>query len=121
MSAMTTILDEICEIGELKGAAVVTNDGIIVASALADEFPEDVVAALSSFLISTTVRALEEAELESTFRRFVLTATHGKLVFLNLGEAFLVLMANQFADLSPSLDAVNAAAERLRSICRIDG
>lgn len=118
MNDMAAILDELNATQGLKGSAVVTNDGIMVQSALTERFSEDVIAGLTSFLISTTRRSLAEGGL-GTFRRFVMSCTHGKVVLCDLGDACLVTLADQFASIEACLPAIEAATERLRRAIRI--
>lgn len=116
---ISDILASLNKINGVGGSAVLTNDGIVVQSQLGQGFLEDVVAGLSSFLISTTRRSLQEAGL-GQFNRFVLNATHGKVVLVDIGEAFLVVLTNQFASLKHCVGAVQEAAAELRRAAKID-
>jgi len=116
---MDEILAELnSEVG-VKGSAVMTQDGMLVKGALAPTVREEVLSALSSFLISTTRRALQECGIE-TFERFIITSTHGKLVLVDLGESFLVVMADQFINIDLTLIGIMSAAQRLRRVSRIN-
>ena len=67
---MDEILKELNgEVG-VKGSAVVTKDGMMVKADLAPSVREDVLSALSSFLISTTGRALKDCGLDF-FEQFI--------------------------------------------------
>ena len=118
MNAITEIIEDLSKITGVKGCAVVTSDGIMVASELAERFPEDVVAGLTSFLISTTRRSLAEGGL-GRFRRFVMNCTHGKVVLCDAGDACLVALTDQFARIEDCLPAIEAASERLRDVVKI--
>jgi predicted regulator of Ras-like GTPase activity (Roadblock/LC7/MglB family) len=118
MTAIQDVLEELNRIGGVRGSALVTADGIMVASALRDKSADDVVAGLASFLIATTRRTLEESQL-GRFSRFVLTATHGKLVLLDLGDSFLVVLTDQFARLDQCLQEVQEAARQIRRLAQI--
>ena len=113
------ILAKLDRVRGVKGTGLLTDDGIMVASTLGEDFLEDVVAGLSSFLISTTRRSLREAELGGMFTRFVLNSTHGKVVMLDVGESFLVVITNQFADLGACLVEIQQAGTALRRAARI--
>lgn len=113
------ILSALNKVNGVVGSAVLTNDGIVVASQLGQGFLDDVVAGLSSFLISTTRRSLQEAGM-GQFDRFVLNATHGKVVLVDIGEAFLIVLTNQFASLKHCVGAIQEAASDLRRVSKID-
>ena len=119
MSQIPKILGKLDQVSGVKGTALLTNDGMMVASTLGEEFLDDVVAGLSSFLISTTKRSLRDAELGDRFSRFVLNSTHGKVVLLDVGEAFLVVITNQFTNLQACLTEVQEAAAKLRKVAKI--
>ncbi|MEM7201619.1 MAG: roadblock/LC7 domain-containing protein [Planctomycetota bacterium] len=119
MSQINTVLGKLDKLEGVKGTALLTTDGMMVASTLGEEFLDDVVAGLSSFLISTTRRSLADASLSDRFDRFVLNSTHGKVIIIDLGESFLVVITNQFSDLRPCLEGVQRAAADLRRIAKI--
>ncbi len=119
MSQIHEIVAGLREVSGVKGTAMLTTDGIMVASELGDEFTDDVVAGLTSFLISTTRRSLEDAGM-GTFNRFILNSTHGKVILVDVGDAVLVVMTNQFANLDGCLLKVQEAAAELRRVARIE-
>lgn len=118
MTSIQDVLGEMNRITGVRGSALVTADGIMIASALLDKGTDDVVAGLASFLISTTRRALGDSQL-GKFSRFVLTSTHGKLVLLDLGESFLVVLTDQFARLDQCLLEIQEAARQIRRLAQI--
>ena len=113
------ILTSIGEVRGVVGSAVLTNDGMVVASQLGPGVLDDVVAGMSSFLIATTRRALQEAGMEQ-FNHFVLNATHGKVVLVDIGEAYLIVLTNQFASIADGMPVIERAAEDLREAARIE-
>ena len=119
MSEIREILAELVTVEGVRGAAVLTTDGIVVASELGDDFSDDVVVGLSSFLVATTARSLREAGM-GTFHRFTLNATHGTVVLCDFGEAFVVAMTDQFADLQKCSIRVQETAAALRRVVRIE-
>jgi len=112
------ILEKLNQAPGVKGSAVVTADGIMVKSALADSSTEEVVSGLISFLLSTTRRSLEEGGLGS-LRRFAMHCTHGKIVLCDLGESCLVAVTDQFTNLEECLAAVDTAAKQVAVAARI--
>ena len=120
MSQIPKILGRLEGVEGTKGAALLTTDGIMVASTLGEEFIDDVVAGLSSFLISTTRRSLADTGLDGGFSRFTLHSTHGNVVLVDLGEAYLVVITNQFAGLDTCLTEIEETAAALRRVAKID-
>jgi predicted regulator of Ras-like GTPase activity (Roadblock/LC7/MglB family) len=123
MSGMSleSLLGEVAEVDGVRGCALTTSDGMAVRSDLRGRFREDVVSGLASFLVSTTRRAFEEAGQEGIVDRFVVHATHGKLVLKKVHDAFLVVITDQFARLEPLLEAVDEIAARMGAASRMDG
>ncbi len=118
MNSIQEILDSLKQAPGVKGAALVTGDGIVVASALGLELNSDVVAGLTSFLVTTTRRSLQEGGF-GAFRRFMIQATNGKLLLLDLGESFLIVQTDQFARLDDCRDEVDQAAAAVAALSKV--
>lgn len=102
----------------VRGAAVLTNDGLMAASSLDDALGVDVVAGLSSYLLMTANKSLGEGNMGSC-SQLTVHATHGKAVFLDLTESFLVVLFDQFADIAGAQKQVQDAASRIRRASRL--
>ena len=59
-SEIHNVLAGLDRVRGVKGTGLLTSDGIMVASTLGEDFLDDVVAGLSSFLVSTTRRSLRD-------------------------------------------------------------
>jgi len=101
-----------------KGSLIVTNDGMVVAGVMQEEMRQEIVGALTSFLISATDRCLRQGKI-GTLGRMVMTATHGKVVIQALQDYFLVVIVDQFSDMETTVEAVAAAGQDLRALTRI--
>jgi len=119
MSSMEQVVIELAKASGVRGCAVVTEDGMMVASALQGRFEPDVVAGLASFVIATTRRAMAH-DREDRLDRFVVHATHGKLVLSDIGHAFLIVITDQFVHLDLVLRIVDDATARLKVLARMD-
>jgi predicted regulator of Ras-like GTPase activity (Roadblock/LC7/MglB family) len=108
------------DVDGVRGCALSTNDGIIVRSELNGRFRDDVVSGLASFLLSTTRRAFDEAGEASGVDRFVVHATHGKMVIKRVEDAFLIVITDQFARLDSLLRTVDAVAAQMCAASRLD-
>lgn len=117
--SMETLLAELAEAAGVRGCALSTADGMIVRSELRGRFREDVVSGLASFLVSTTRRAFEEGGEDDCVERFVVHATHGKLVIRRVNEAYLVVITDQFVRLEPLLEIVDDIAARMGDASRM--
>ena len=101
------------EVG-VKGSMVVTSDGIVVASELHGGLREEAVAAMASSIIRQIAASLEDLEL-GKFVRFILTSEYGKMVFVDAGVAYLVVLADMTINLDITLLEIYGAAHRIRS------
>jgi predicted regulator of Ras-like GTPase activity (Roadblock/LC7/MglB family) len=118
---MSKIHDAIAELHRLPGvkaSALVTNDGLVAAESLDQRFPSDVVAGLTSYLLMTTNRCLEEGKLGKA-SQIVVQASNGKAILTTLDDACLVVLLDQFADATQAKKDVQEAAQRIRRLSRI--
>lgn len=118
MNAIEELLNELREVSGVNGAAVVTSDGIMVASALKGRFGDDLVAGLASFLITTTRRAMG-SQGDRGFTRFTMHATHGKVILIDIQAAFLIVITDQFVDMEPLLADIDEIGLRLTRAAKI--
>jgi predicted regulator of Ras-like GTPase activity (Roadblock/LC7/MglB family) len=102
----------------VRGTAVVTNDGLVAASSLATGLDGDVISGLSSYLMMATNRSLDQGGYSSC-SRLSINATHGKAVFVQLDESYLVVLFDQFAEISQADVDVSEAVERIRRASRM--
>lgn len=118
---MSKIHDAVVELHGLpgvKGAAVITHDGLVVASSLDEGFTDDVIGGLTSYLLMTTQRSLREGGVGRA-SQYLLTATHGKTIIVDIDESSLVVLLDQFAELGTTRREVQEAAQRIRRASRI--
>lgn len=118
MSAIHELLSDVRRLQGVLGAAVVTPDGMTAAADLDGRFDEDTIAALVSFLASTSNRALAEMS-SAGFSRFMMHTTHGKVIVDDTEASHLVVITDQFTDTSSILHELDDATRRLRRIARI--
>jgi len=118
MATIQDILIDLSQTPGVKGCAVTTADGIMVSSCLNDTEQDDLVAGLTSFLTSTLRRVLQEGGMPP-FSRFTMHCTHGKVLLIEIGEALLVVLADQFGGLESCLPDIQEASHQLRRQARI--
>lgn len=112
------VLTDLRRTAGVKGAAVLTHDGLLAAEDLEERFHSDVVVGLSSYLMMTTSRALREGGLGAC-SHIVLHATHGKAIFATLEESYLVVLVDQFADMGAVRREFQEATQRIRRSSRL--
>jgi predicted regulator of Ras-like GTPase activity (Roadblock/LC7/MglB family) len=118
MSKIHEAVGDLRRVSGVKGAAVVTTDGLIAASALEAGLGTDVVAGLASYLMMTTNKSLGEGSLGGC-ARLSLHATHGKAILVDLTDSYLVVLFDQFADPSSARKEIDEAAVRIRLASRL--
>lgn len=118
MNKIHEVVTELHQTPGVKGAAVVTMDGLIAASALDASIVADVIAGMTSHLMMTANKSLGEGGLGGC-GRLTLTATHGKVVFVDLTESCLVVLFDQFTDPASVSKDIDAAAARIRRSARL--
>ncbi len=102
----------------VRGAAVVTSDGLVAASALATGLDADVIAGLASYMMMATARSLREGGY-GPCTRLMLNATHGKAVLVELEDSYLVVLFDQFAEVEQADVEVDDAVERIQQATRL--
>lgn len=118
MSKIHDAVHELRRAPGVKGAAVLTTDGLVAAASLAEGIAIDVLAGLTSYLLMTTNRCLAEGSLGSC-TQVTVHATHGKAVCVDLGDSHLVVLFDQFADVADALPEVQDASLRIRRASRL--
>ncbi|MEM7165706.1 MAG: roadblock/LC7 domain-containing protein [Planctomycetota bacterium] len=114
---MKDLLQPLNKIPGVIGSMVITQDGIMVADATGPELREDAVAALSSALTMTLKRSLETLGSTGGSDEMVLNAEKGKLLFLDLGQAYLVVITRPNLRLETGMVEVRGIANKLRERC----
>jgi predicted regulator of Ras-like GTPase activity (Roadblock/LC7/MglB family) len=118
---MSKIHDAVAELRRapgVKGAAVLTLDGLVAAASLDDAVGSEALAGLSSYLLMSTNKCLTEGGMGAC-GRLTLTATHGKAVFVDMTDSYLVVMFDQFTDVAMARKEIDDAAVRIRRASRL--
>ena len=114
---MKAILQELNTVVGIKGSMAVAPDGMIVASELSG-IEDETAAAMASRMILTTKRSLDKLNF-GDISQLVLTSTHGKIVLVAAGNAFLLAMVDINTSLEHTLIEILSAARKIRNIGRI--
>ena len=106
---MRQILKELNEAAEVHGSMVITPDGIMVAAVLGEQFEEDSMAAFAASLLVSIKRGLAKLRAASGLQSCTLTGTSGKVVFYDMENSYLVLVAAADTSLDSKIDAIEHA------------
>ncbi len=118
---MSKIHDAVAELRQakgVKGVAVLTLDGLVAAASLDEAMASEALAGLASYLLMSTNKCLAEGNMGGC-GRMTLHATHGKAVFVDLTDSYLVVMFDQFTDVATTRKEIDEAAMRIRRASRM--
>lgn len=103
----------------VKGSMVVGDDGLIVMAELKEELDKDTVAAMASNTIRSTKKALDLLG-HKRFDRFILISAHGRVVFVDIAPAFLLVITDKNINIDQTLLEIDGAAHRIRKSWKMD-
>ncbi len=115
---MKEVLRALNTVAGIKGSMVVTLDGIVAAAELGKGLNEETVAAISSRFLMATQEHANTLGLKD-FSRLILEGTHGKIVLVPAGKAFLVVIADMRMDMDASFIEIVSAARRIEGFVKI--
>lgn len=103
----------------VRGALVMTTDGMVAAGELCDGLDSESIAALASSLLGHALGVAGRLELGAA-RRVTLTAAFGRLVFVPFDELILVVVTEPSLDLDRTLLEIAGPARRIRELTKLD-
>jgi predicted regulator of Ras-like GTPase activity (Roadblock/LC7/MglB family) len=102
------------EIG-VKGSLILTKDGVIVASEIPPPLQGELVAAIASNAIQRLIASLRGLGGQS-FARYLFNASYGKMIFIETGDAYLVVVLDKTINVDFTLLAVQSAARKIKNL-----
>lgn len=102
------------EVG-VKGSILLTDDGLVMAAEVAGTLDQDTVAANASSTLMAVKRALKNVTIDG-FSRFICNARFGKMVFVETGEMYLVVVLDKSINLDYTMLSVASAAKRIKAL-----
>ena len=109
---MQEILSELNREAGVVGSMVVTPDGMVVAAELGPSLDEDTVAALAAYMLGGVKNAMAMTG-EQTATQFEVTSDFGRMVFLDVGPAYLVVVTHQNVNVDQTMIAIRSAAYKI--------
>ncbi len=115
-SALEAALQELGRLSDVKAAAVVRRDGLVVVHTLPASIDPKLVAAMLAAIVGASEMATEALE-QGRFQRAIIESDEGKLLSTGAGEeALLVSLVYSDANLGLVLMAMEKAAQRVDEI-----
>lgn len=96
---ITLELDKINKQQGVLGSLILTPDGMVVKSDLDSKFDDEIISAMGSSLTTTIPKTLSRIFDESFFS-YTFSASKGKILFINMDTAFLLILISSEATLS---------------------
>jgi len=115
---MHEVLEQLNTTPGVRGSLVATPDGMVVASRLGGALDPETAAALTSTLLAGAHEVAKRCG-GSEMSRFVLVSTRGKVIMLDLGNSYLVVVTERHVDLNQGLIEIESAAKALRKLGRL--
>ncbi|HEX9339961.1 MAG TPA: roadblock/LC7 domain-containing protein [Thermoplasmata archaeon] len=114
-------IDELSHLTDIKSAAVVRRDGLVVTHTLPDGVDPKMVAAMTAAIVGTSEMATVQLS-QGRFVRAIVESEEGKLLSVGAGEeALLVALVYDDANLGLVLMAMERAAKQVDEILRSPG
>ncbi len=115
------ILENLSNMSDIKAAAVVRRDGLIVTHTLPDGVDPKIVAAMTAAIVGTSEMATIQLA-QGRFERTIIESDDGKLLSMGAGEeALLVALVYQDANLGLVLMAMEQTAKVIEESLRAGG
>ena len=102
------------EVG-VKGSMIVTRDGMVVAAEIAPPLISDQVGAIASDSIRRINQSLRDLR-SNEFTKFLFNSTYGRMIFIETGDAYLVVVLDKHINVDFTMLAVASAARKIRNL-----
>ncbi len=110
---LTQILQKLTSTGDIEGAAVITRDGLVIASELSEGIDADTFAAMSATMTGAAETAVQELK-KSSPDRVIVESPKTKLITTGAGEkAILVILAEPKLNLGLALLELGRASGKI--------
>ena len=113
---LETILSGLKKTGGIQGSAVISRDGLIVASDLSENVDADTVAAMSAAMQGAAETAVQELN-QGELNQIIIDSGKGKMISIGAGEnAILVVLGDVKVNLGLVLLALGKAKSKIADI-----
>ncbi len=109
-------IDDLSHLSDIKAAAVVRRDGLVITHTLPDGVDPKIVAAMTAAIVGTSEMATVQLA-QGRFERAIVESDEGKLLSVGAGEeALLVALVYKDANLGLVLMGMEKAARQIDAI-----
>ena len=112
---MRQILKDLNDESEIAGSMVITPDGIMVAAVLGKDLEEDAMAAFAASLLVALKRGLTKLRAAGGLSSCTLGGTEGKLVFFDMENSYLLLVAEPSTNMEARSEAIDQAIQKIKN------
>jgi hypothetical protein len=113
---LTEILQKLKKIGDILGSAVVSRDGLVVASDLSRDVDEDTFAAMSAAMQGAAETAVSELS-QGELKQILVDAVKGRMLAIGAGKlAILVVLAKPSINLGLALLELKRASAKISAV-----
>ncbi|MBD3249308.1 hypothetical protein GF336_04650 [Candidatus Woesearchaeota archaeon] len=115
-SKLKNILEDLDNIGDIKGSIVISVDGLVISSNIKEGIDTDTLAAMSAAMQGAAETAVSELK-QGGLKQVVIESEKGKMVSISAGEdAILIILANKTINLGLALLELSKAAGSISKI-----
>jgi len=107
------ILAELNKVKGIMGSMVVAADGMVIASDVAVQTPDEVLGAMAASIATTITKSLERMN-HGKLHQAMLDATEGKIFISDVGMGFLVVVTDKDVNVGLIRVEMRSASDRLR-------
>jgi predicted regulator of Ras-like GTPase activity (Roadblock/LC7/MglB family) len=102
------------EVG-VKGSLILTKDGVVVATEIMPPLNGELVAAIVSNAIQRIIASMKGLGAQS-FSRYLFNASYGKMIFIETGDVYLVVVLDKHINIDFTMLAVASAARKIKNL-----
>ena len=102
------------EVG-IKGSMIVSRDGVVVAAEIPPPLNSDQVAAIASDSIRRINASLRDLD-SNEFTKYLFTSTYGRMIFIETGDAYLVVVLDKDINVDFTMISVASASRKIRNL-----
>jgi predicted regulator of Ras-like GTPase activity (Roadblock/LC7/MglB family) len=113
---LRSVLESLSELGGYEGSAIISDEGLIMASHFIKEQPEDVVAALVQETVNMAQKVIEQAKWGKLDNLVIESQDDHKLILYKTKLGFVALFGNKSLNLGLARVTVDDAAENLEKM-----
>ena len=114
--SLAKILDSLSKIGDITGSAVISTDGLLIASNMKSDADTETFAAMSAAMHGAAETAVSELK-QGTLNEIIIDASKGKIITISSGKnSILVILADKRINLGLALLELGRASGKISDV-----